>query len=179
TGNRRGTPRPAPRPPAGHGRSAALRVSPDSRSCAHRPFHLATNTSGGSGVEPPAPAVDFRRAIPEEGATYPQPGVPWAPDRRGAWAMTQISLTFPDGNSRDYAKGVTAAEVAQSIAPSLAKAAISASLDGRHWDLQWPITQDAKIAIHTMKDEAQALELIRHDFAHVMARAVQKLWPEV
>ena len=93
--------------------------------------------------------------------------------------MTQISLTFPDGNSRDYARGVTPAEVAQSIAPSLAKAAISASVDGRHWDLQWPVEADAKIAIHTMKDDAQALELIRHDFAHVMARAVQKLWPEV
>ncbi|MCB2121842.1 MAG: TGS domain-containing protein, partial [Rhodobacteraceae bacterium] len=93
--------------------------------------------------------------------------------------MTQISLTFPDGNSRDYARGVTALEVAQSIAPSLAKAAISASIDGKHWDLQWPIESDAEIAIHTMKDDAQALELIRHDFAHVMARAVQKLWPEV
>ncbi len=93
--------------------------------------------------------------------------------------MTQISLTFPDGNAREYAKGVTAAEVAASIAPSLAKAAISASIDGKHWDLQWPIEADAKIAIHTMKDDAQALELIRHDFAHVMARAVQKLWPEV
>ncbi len=93
--------------------------------------------------------------------------------------MAQISLTFPDGNSRDFPRGVTAAEVAQSIAPSLAKAAISASLDGRHWDLQWPIDHDGRIAIHTMKDDAQALELIRHDLAHVMARAVQKLWPEV
>ena len=93
--------------------------------------------------------------------------------------MSQISLTFPDGNSRVYDKGVTAADVAASIAPSLAKAAISASVDGRHFDLQWPIEQDAQIAIHTMKDDAQALELIRHDFAHVMARAVQKLWPDV
>ncbi|MEZ5730740.1 MAG: threonine--tRNA ligase [Paracoccaceae bacterium] len=93
--------------------------------------------------------------------------------------MTQISLTFPDGNARDYDRGVTAADVALSIAPSLAKAAISASIDGKHWDLQWPILADAKISIHTMKDDAQALELIRHDFAHVMARAVQKLWPEV
>ncbi len=93
--------------------------------------------------------------------------------------MSQISLTFPDGNARAYDKGVTAAEVAQSIAPSLAKAAISASIDGQHWDLQWPIEADAQIAIHTMKDDAQALELIRHDFAHVMARAVQKLWPDV
>jgi threonyl-tRNA synthetase len=93
--------------------------------------------------------------------------------------MSQISLTFPDGNRREFPKGVTAAEVAAAIAPSLGKAAISASVDGKHYDLQWPITDDASIAIHTMKDDAQALELIRHDFAHVMARAVQKLWPEV
>ncbi|MFZ5709663.1 MAG: threonine--tRNA ligase [Pseudomonadota bacterium] len=93
--------------------------------------------------------------------------------------MSQISLTFPDGSRRGFPKGVTPAEVAAAIAPSLAKAAISASVDGRHFDLQWPIEADASIAIHTMKDEAQALELIRHDFAHVMARAVQKLWPDV
>ena len=93
--------------------------------------------------------------------------------------MSQISLTFPDGNKRDFPRGITPAEVASAIAPSLGKAAISASVDGRHFDLQWPITANADIAIHTMKDDAQALELIRHDFAHVMARAVQKLWPEV
>ncbi len=93
--------------------------------------------------------------------------------------MAQISLTFPDGNQRSFPRGVTPAEVATAIAPSLGKAAISASVDGKHFDLQWPINADAKIAIHTMKDDAQAIELIRHDFAHVMARAVQKLWPEV
>ncbi|WP_108502808.1 threonine--tRNA ligase [Paracoccus indicus] len=93
--------------------------------------------------------------------------------------MSQISLTFPDGNSREYQAGVTAAQVAESIAPSLAKRAISASLDGRHIDLAWPITTSGQIAIHSMKDEEQALELIRHDFAHVMARAVQSIWPDV
>ncbi|MBU2959073.1 threonine--tRNA ligase [Paracoccus sp. 1_MG-2023] len=93
--------------------------------------------------------------------------------------MSQISLTFPDGNSRDYDAGVTAAQVAESIAPSLAKRAISASLDGKHIDLAWPITASGAIAIHTLKDEEQALELIRHDFAHVMARAVQEIWPDV
>ncbi|MFE3838738.1 threonine--tRNA ligase [Pseudogemmobacter sonorensis] len=93
--------------------------------------------------------------------------------------MAQISLTFPDGNIRSYEAGVTAAEVAASIAPSLAKAAISAQIDGAHWDLAWPITRDAKIAINTMKDEAPALELIRHDLAHIMARAVQEIWPDV
>ncbi|SDD79550.1 threonyl-tRNA synthetase [Paracoccus isoporae] len=93
--------------------------------------------------------------------------------------MSQISLTFPDGNARDYPEGVTAAEVAASIAPSLAKKAISASLDGQHIDLAWPITLSGSIAINTMKDEAPALELIRHDLAHVMARAVQEIWPDV
>ncbi|MBV0892288.1 threonine--tRNA ligase [Paracoccus sp. Z118] len=93
--------------------------------------------------------------------------------------MSQISLTFPDGASRDYPAGITAAEVASSIAPSLAKNAISATLDGSHIDLAWPIEASGRIAINTMKDSAPALELIRHDFAHVMARAVQELWPDV
>ncbi len=93
--------------------------------------------------------------------------------------MADISLTFPDGNKRSFARGVTPGEVAAAIAPSLAKRAISALVDGAHFDLQWPIEADARIAIHTMADAPQALELIRHDFAHVMARAVQKLWPEV
>ncbi|WP_170443245.1 threonine--tRNA ligase [Ruegeria arenilitoris] len=89
-----------------------------------------------------------------------------------------VSLTFPDGNSRSYAAGVTPAEVAADISTSLAKKAISATVNGQHWDLQWPIEQDAEIALHTMKDEAQANELIRHDSAHVMARAVQEIWPD-
>ncbi len=93
--------------------------------------------------------------------------------------MAQISLTFPDGNSRAFDAGVTPAEVAASIAPSLAKKAISASVDGAHFDLQWPVENDAAIAIHTMQDDAPALELIRHDCAHIMARAVQELWPDV
>ncbi|MGB0798022.1 MAG: threonine--tRNA ligase, partial [Planktomarina sp.] len=70
-------------------------------------------------------------------------------------------------------------QVAADISTSLAKKAISATVDGQHWDLQWPIESDAQIAIHTMKDEYQANELIRHDMAHVMARAVQELWPDV
>ncbi len=93
--------------------------------------------------------------------------------------MSQISLTFPDGNKRDYAAGVTAGEVAASIAPGLAKKAISATVNGAHYDLQWPIPADASIAIHTLADDAQALELIRHDAAHIMARAVQEIWPDV
>jgi len=93
--------------------------------------------------------------------------------------MSQISLTFPDGNSRDYAAGITPDEVAASIAPSLAKKAISAQVNGAHWDLHWPIQADAAIAINTLADDAAALELIRHDAAHIMARAVQEIWPDV
>ena len=93
--------------------------------------------------------------------------------------MSQITLTFPDGNKRDYDAGVTAAQVAESISTSLAKKAISATVNGAHFDLQWPITENADIAINTMKDEVQALELVRHDLAHIMARAVQEIWPDV
>ena len=93
--------------------------------------------------------------------------------------MADISLTFPDGNSRSFPAGTTPAQVAASISKSLEKNAISATVGGRHWDLAWPIPMDATISLNTMKDEAAALELIRHDFAHVMARAVQELWPDV
>ncbi len=93
--------------------------------------------------------------------------------------MVQISLTFPDGNVRRCDAGITAADVAASISPSLAKKAISAQVNGAHYDLQWPIPADATIAINTMADDGPALELIRHDLAHIMARAVQDIWPEV
>ena len=88
--------------------------------------------------------------------------------------MSQITLTFPDGNKRDFAKGVTPFEVAADISSSLSKKAISATVNGAHWDLQWPIEADSSIAINTMKDAEPALELVRHDFAHIMARAVQE-----
>ncbi len=92
--------------------------------------------------------------------------------------MATISLTFPDGAVRQVAKGTTPAQVAAAIAPGLAKRAISATVNGTHWDLAWPIEQDAGIVLHTMADAPQALELIRHDLAHIMARAVQEIWPE-
>ena len=93
--------------------------------------------------------------------------------------MPQITLTFPDGAERAHERGVTAAEVAAGISPSLAKKAVSAHVGGAHWDLAWPIERDATISINTMKDEPAASELVRHDLAHVMARAVQEIWPEV
>ena len=93
--------------------------------------------------------------------------------------MAQISLTFPDGNARQYDAGISAAAVAADISSSLAKKAISATVNGAHYDLQWPIDVDSAIAINTMKDEEPAKELVRHDLAHIMARAVQELWPDV
>jgi threonyl-tRNA synthetase len=92
--------------------------------------------------------------------------------------MAQISLTFPDGNARSYDAGITAGDVAADISKSLAKKAISATVNGAHYDLAWPIEVDANIAIHTMQDEEQANELVRHDLAHIMARAVQEIWPD-
>ncbi len=92
--------------------------------------------------------------------------------------MAQIQLTFPDGNKREFAAGITPAEIAAGISSSLAKKAISATVNGEHWDMQWPIDADASIAINTMKDAEPALELIRHDCAHIMARAVQEIWPD-
>ncbi len=93
--------------------------------------------------------------------------------------MSQITLTFPDGNQKKFDKGITSQEVAISIAPSLAKKAISSSVNGQHFDLSWPIEEDAEIAINTIKDTEPALELVRHDLAHIMARAVQEIWPDV
>ena len=90
-----------------------------------------------------------------------------------------ITLTLPDGSQRSFEAGVTSAEVATSIATSLGKKAISATVNDQHWDLQWPINADAAIAINTMKDAQPALELVRHDLAHIMARAVQEIWPDV
>ncbi|MDC3128695.1 threonine--tRNA ligase [Paracoccaceae bacterium] len=93
--------------------------------------------------------------------------------------MKKIVLKFPDGNKRQFNSGITASEVAQTISTSLSKKAISADVDGNHWDLQWAIERDCEISINTIKDEYRAIELIRHDLAHIMARAVQEIWPDV
>ena len=87
-----------------------------------------------------------------------------------------ISLTFPDGSARDFKPGVTGREVAESIAKSLAKKAVAVALDGQVRDLAEPIKAGAKIRILTREDP-EALALIRHDAAHVMAEAVQELYP--
>lgn len=93
--------------------------------------------------------------------------------------MTDITLTLPDGNQRRYRAGITALDVAKDISSSLGKKAISCSINDVHCDLTRMIETDSTLHIHTMGDDAQALELIRHDAAHIMARAVQELWPDV
>ena len=90
-----------------------------------------------------------------------------------------VTVTLPDGATRTYPAGVTAGDVATDIAKSLGKAAIAARIDGTFTDLSTPIEADAALALITAKDTAEALELVRHDCAHIMARAVQELWPNV
>jgi threonyl-tRNA synthetase len=87
-----------------------------------------------------------------------------------------VTLTFPDGARREYAAGTSGVDVARSISPSLAKRSVAMALDGVLTDLSDPIDRDARIEFITREDP-RALELIRHDCAHVMAEAVQALWP--
>ncbi len=88
-----------------------------------------------------------------------------------------ITITLPDGATREYASGVTAMDVAADISKSLSKAVIGARIDGVLSDLSLPITDDCALALVTKKDD-EALEMIRHDCAHIMAEAVQTLFPD-
>ena len=87
-----------------------------------------------------------------------------------------INVTFPDGASREYAPGTTGAEIAASISKSLAKKTVAMTVDGELADLADPIEHDVALRFITRTDD-EALELIRHDAAHVMAEAVQELFP--
>ena len=87
-----------------------------------------------------------------------------------------VALTFPDGARREYPQGITGLDIAKGISPSLAKRTVAMALDGAVADLADPIERDAKIEFLT-RDDPRALELIRHDAAHVLAEAVQTLWP--
>jgi threonyl-tRNA synthetase len=88
-----------------------------------------------------------------------------------------FKIALPDGSSREVPRGSTPADVAAAIGPGLAKAALAARVDGELRDLNRPFEGDSKLALVTSKDEKDALELVRHDFAHVLAEAVQKLYP--
>ena len=87
-----------------------------------------------------------------------------------------VAISLPDGKTLSFPSGVTGADVAAAIGPGLAKAALVAEVDGRQWDLFRPIEKDTRLRIITRKDP-EALELIRHDSAHVLAMAVQDLFP--
>src|SRR5665811_667827 len=90
--------------------------------------------------------------------------------------MFMVALTFPDGACRDYPQGTTGLDIAKGISPSLAKRTVAMALDGTVVDLADPIDHDAKIEF-VSRDDPRALELIRHDCAHILAEAVQSLWP--
>src|SRR5271167_5168606 len=87
-----------------------------------------------------------------------------------------IHVTFPDGAERAYEPGVSGFDIARSISPSLAKRAVAAICDGELVDLADPIDKDSALEFIS-RDDPRALELIRHDAAHVLAEAVQSLWP--
>lgn len=87
-----------------------------------------------------------------------------------------VALTFPDGARRDYPDNITGLDIAKGISPSLAKRTVAMALDGVVSDLADPIAKDARIEFIS-RDDPRALELIRHDAAHVLAEAVQELWP--
>ena len=91
-------------------------------------------------------------------------------------SSANVTITLPDGKAMTFMRGVTGAEIAAAIGPGLAKAALILEVDGKQWDLFRPIEHDAKIRVITKKDP-EALELIRHDMAHVLAMAVQELFP--
>ena len=88
-----------------------------------------------------------------------------------------LKIALPDGSVREVPLGTTPAEIAASIGPGLAKAAIAARVNGEVRDIMRPLEADATLALITSRDEADALELARHDFAHVLAEAVQALFP--
>jgi threonyl-tRNA synthetase len=90
--------------------------------------------------------------------------------------VSNVTITLPDGKTMTFARGVTGAEVAAAIGPGLAKAALAVEVDGQEWDIFRPIEADARLRIITRKDP-EALEMIRHDAAHVLAMAVQDLYP--
>ncbi|MGZ9108929.1 MAG: threonine--tRNA ligase [Micavibrio sp.] len=93
-----------------------------------------------------------------------------------AATLDVITITLPDGSTRDYPRGTTGLGIAESIAKSLAKAAIAIEINGQVRDLSRPVEENAAIRIFKREDD-KALELIRHDCAHVLAEAVQSLYP--
>ncbi|MGC6329904.1 threonine--tRNA ligase [Rhizorhabdus sp. FW153] len=88
-----------------------------------------------------------------------------------------LTITLPDGSVREVKTGTTPAQIAAAIGPGLAKAALAARVDGELRDLDRPLERDSALALVTARDEKDALELARHDYAHILAEAVQALFP--
>jgi threonyl-tRNA synthetase len=114
-------------------------------------------------------------------ADQPANGISRAADtlhnRKSRLVSAMFRITLPDGSVREVAPGTTPADIAAAIGPGLAKAAIAARVDGDLRDINRAFEGDASLALVTSRDEADALELARHDFAHVLAEAVQNLFP--
>ena len=91
----------------------------------------------------------------------------------------KIAIELSDGSSRRFPSGISGFEVAKKISSSLAKKSIACSVNGKLTDLSTKLTDDCSLTIHTTADTEIALELIRHDCAHILARAVQEIWPNV
>jgi threonyl-tRNA synthetase len=91
-------------------------------------------------------------------------------------STSTVQVTLPDGSKRDMPAGSSARQVAESIGPGLARAALAAKVNGEIWDLDRPIEADASVAILTDRD-AESLELLRHSSAHILATAVRELFP--
>src|SRR3954467_5244955 len=92
--------------------------------------------------------------------------------------MTKMfKIALPDGSVKEMPEGSTPADVAAAIGPGLAKAALAAKINGEIRDITRPFESDSNLALITPRAEAEALELVRHDYAHVLAEAVQNLFP--
>ncbi|CQR48095.1 Threonine--tRNA ligase 1 [Paraliobacillus sp. PM-2] len=89
----------------------------------------------------------------------------------------QIVITFPDGAKKEFAKGTTGEDIAQSISPGLKKQALAVTLDGDYFDLRTPLPHDGEIAIITNK-QVEGIDIMRHSTAHVMAQAIKRLYGE-
>lgn len=110
---------------------------------------------------------DFRQSVEGRGT-----------HRYMALSMSKMfKIALPDGSVKEMPEGSTPADVAAAIGPGLAKAALAAKVDGEVRDITRPFEGDASLALITSRDEKDALELVRHDFAHILAEAVQRLFP--
>src|SRR5699024_746601 len=89
-----------------------------------------------------------------------------------------ITMTFPDGNTKQFDEGITGEEIAASISPGLRRQALAVKIDGEHVDLERPLKEDGKIEILTYRD-GEGIDVMRHSTAHTMAQAIKRLYGDV